>query len=155
MSASFLELKIPPPLVAICVAFLMWLTLRVVGPADVPTALRVGVALGFLLTGLGCDLAGLMAFLRAKTTINPLRPAATSALVVSGIYRITRNPMYLGLLLVLLGWATFLGNGAAFALAPLFVLYIHRFQIVPEERILAEKFGAEFAAYRARVHRWL
>jgi protein-S-isoprenylcysteine O-methyltransferase Ste14 len=150
-----LELKIPPPLVALCVAFLMWLTLRVAGPVDVPHALRMGVALGFLVTGLGFDLAGLASFLRAKTTINPLRPAATSALVASGVYRITRNPMYLGLLLVLLGWATFLGNGVAYLLAPLFVLYIGRFQIAPEEHMLAEKFGAEFAAYCARVRRWL
>ena len=155
MTLQALELKIPPPLVALCVALMMWLTSWIVGPADLPRLLRVGAALALLVVGLGLDVAGLASFLHAKTTINPLRPAATSALVVSGVYRITRNPMYVGMLLVLLGWATYLGNGAAYLLAPLFVFYIGRFQIVPEERMLADKFGADFAAYRARVRRWL
>ena len=63
--------------------------------------------------------------------------------------------MYLGLALILLGWAIYLGNIAALAGLPLFVLYINRFQIAPEERALAERFGAEFEAYRSRVRRWL
>ena len=155
MTLHALELKIPPPLVALCIALAMWLTSRIVGPIDVPHLLRIGAALAFLSVGLGFDVAGLVSFMRARTTVNPLRPAATSALVVSGVYRFTRNPMYLGLLLVLVAWATFLANGVAYLLAPLFVLYIGRFQIVPEERMLADKFGADFAAYRARVHRWL
>ena len=155
MAPHALDLKIPPPLVALCVALLMWSMSWIVGPIDVPNTLCVGAALALLVVGLGFDLAGLASFLHAKTTINPLRPAATSALVVSGVYRITRNPMYVGMLLVLLGWATYLGNGAAYLLAPLFVFYIGRFQIVPEERMLADKFGADFAAYCARVRRWL
>jgi protein-S-isoprenylcysteine O-methyltransferase Ste14 len=155
MNLHALELKIPPPLAALCIALAMWLTSRIVGPIDVPHLLRIGAALAFLVVGLGFDVAGLVSFMRARTTVNPLRPAATSALVVSGVYRFTRNPMYVGLLLVLVAWATFLANGVAYLLAPLFVLYIGRFQIVPEERMLAEKFGADFADYRARVHRWL
>ena len=154
-SQSVLELKIPPPLVALGIALLMWLTLRIVGPIDVPRMVRIGAALAFMVAGLGCDLVGLVVFLRANTTINPLKPASTTSLVVSGIYRITRNPMYLGLLLILLGWATLLANGVAYLLAPLFVFYITRFQIVPEERMLLAKFGADFAAYQARVRRWL
>ena len=155
MTPHALELKIPPPLVALCVALMMWFTTWIVGPADMPRLLRVGAALALVVAGLGFDLAGLASFLRAKTTINPLRPAATSALVMSGVYRFTRNPMYVGLLLVLLGWATYLGNGVAYLLAPLFVFYIGRFQIVPEERMLADKFGADYAAYRAKVRCWL
>ncbi len=155
MTLHALELKIPPPLVALCIALAMWLTSRIVRPIDVPHLLRIGAALAFLVVGIGFDVAGLVSFMRARTTVNPLRPAATSALVVSGVYRLTRNPMYLGLLLVLVAWATFLANGVAYLLAPLFVLYIGRFQIVPEERMLADKFGTDFAAYRARVRRWL
>ena len=151
MTLHALELKIPPPLVALCIALAMWLTSRIVRPIDVPHLLRIGAALAFLVVGIGFDVAGLVSFMRARTTVNPLRPAATSALVVSGVYRLTRNPMYLGLLLVLVAWA----NGVAYLLAPLFVLYIGRFQIVPEERMLADKFGTDFAAYRARVRRWL
>ena len=89
---SFLELKIPPPLVAIGVALLMWLTSRVVGPFEVPYVLRVIATLAFVVVGLGFDLAGLVSFVRAKTTINPIKPASTSSLVITGVYRVTRNP---------------------------------------------------------------
>jgi protein-S-isoprenylcysteine O-methyltransferase Ste14 len=150
-----LELKIPPPLVALCIALLMWLTTRVVTPIEVPRGLRIGAALGIAVVGFCFDLAALISFLQARTTINPIRPASASFLVITGVYRVTRNPMYLGLLLVLLGWATYLSNGLAYLLAPFFGLYISRFQIVPEERVLSEKFGAEFSAYKARVRRWL
>ena len=75
--------------------------------------------------------------------------------LTTGLYRVTRNPMYLGMLLVLFGWAVFLSNLAALLIAPLFALYITRFQIIPEERVLAEKFGAAFMAYQSQVRRWL
>ena len=80
---------------------------------------------------------------------------STSSLVVSGIYKYTRNPMYLGFVLVLLGWAAFLSNLAAFVLLPAFVLYISRFQIRPEERVLASLFPDEYPAYRDQVRRWV
>ena len=84
-----------------------------------------------------------------------MRPDSTSSLVVSGIYKYTRNPMYLGFLLVLLGWATFLSNLAALALLPAFVVYMNHFQIGPEERALGSLFAQEYQAYHARVRRWI
>ena len=150
-----LELKVPPPLVALCMALLMWLTTRVIGPFEVAQMLRLGGAAALACVGLGLELAGVVSFLQAKTTVNPVKPANASSLVSSGIYRVTRNPMYLGLLLMLLGWATFLANVLAYVIAPLFVLYINRFQIGPEERVLLQKFGAGFLAYKANVRRWL
>ena len=84
-----------------------------------------------------------------------MKPGETTALVAVGVYKLTRNPMYLGMLLMLIGWAIFLSNVVAFAFLPVFVLYINRFQIEPEERVLALKFGSEFAAYQTRVRRWL
>ena len=84
-----------------------------------------------------------------------MQPAKTTSLVAGGVYRFTRNPMYLGLLLVLAGWAVFLSNALAFALLPAFIAYIGRFQIAPEERALAAKFGTEYEAYRTEVRRWL
>ncbi|MDF1628399.1 MAG: isoprenylcysteine carboxylmethyltransferase family protein [Alcanivoracaceae bacterium] len=117
--------------------------------------MRLVVAVVLVLMGAGVSLAGVVSFRRARTTVNPLKPEKTSSLVCSGIYRITRNPMYLGFLLVLIGWAVMLGSAFA-ALGPvLFVSYISRFQIVPEERVLASLFGDEFSAYRAKVRRWL
>ena len=152
---QFLELKIPPPLVALGTGVLMWFASSLVAPFAMPDVIRVSVALTLALSGIGFDLAGLMAFIRAKTTINPIKPAATAALVTTGLYRVTRNPMYLGMLLVLFGWAVFLSNLGALLIAPLFALYITRFQIIPEERVLAEKFGAAFMAYQSQVRRWL
>jgi protein-S-isoprenylcysteine O-methyltransferase Ste14 len=84
-----------------------------------------------------------------------MKPESSSSLVVSGIYKLTRNPMYLGLLLVLLGWAIYLTNVLVFLLLPAFILYINRFQIAPEERALTALFGQEFAAYKSRTRRWL
>ena len=79
----------------------------------------------------------------------------SSSVVASGVYRHSRNPMYLGLLLVLSGWALYLSNAAPALLLPAFVGYMNRFQIEPEERILAAKFGAPFTDYVAAVRRWL
>jgi protein-S-isoprenylcysteine O-methyltransferase Ste14 len=95
------------------------------------------------------------AFRRARTTVNPLTPDATTALVESGIYRLTRNPMYLGFLLLLLAEIVWLANPVALLAAPAFVLYLNRFQIGPEERALRNRFGAKFQSYSHRVRRWL
>lgn len=150
-----LELKIPPPLVALLLGVGMWALARATGALDVGVWAR-GWAAGLLLCAAGAfDLSGLIAFRRARTTINPLRPAMASALVRDGVYRITRNPMYVGMACVLLAWAAWLAAPWAL-LGPLaFVLYITRFQIVPEERVLARLFGADFDDFRASVRRWL
>ena len=87
--------------------------------------------------------------------MNPMKPDPTSSLVVSGIYRYTRNPMYLGFLLILLAWAVALSNALALVSLLAFVLYMNRFQIVPEERMLASRFAQDYAEYRARVRRWI
>jgi len=99
--------------------------------------------------------AGVLEFRRARTTVNPTTPQAATSMVRSGIYRHTRNPMYLGMLLVLAAWAAWLANPAALAVLPAFFLYMNRFQIEPEERILAGLFAGEFDAYRRSVRRWL
>jgi protein-S-isoprenylcysteine O-methyltransferase Ste14 len=87
--------------------------------------------------------------------VNPLTPQATSTLVTSGVYRFSRNPMYVGLLFVLAGWGSYLANSLALLVLPLFVASMTRWQILPEERIMATKFGAEFEAYKRSVRRWL
>jgi protein-S-isoprenylcysteine O-methyltransferase Ste14 len=98
---------------------------------------------------------GVASFKRAKTTINPMKPESSSSLVISGIYKLSRNPMYLGFLLVLVGWAVLLSNALAFVFVPAFIFYMNRFQIDPEEKALAGKFGQEFLDYKSRVRRWL
>ena len=150
-----LELKAPPPIVALLIAIAMWFVSRMGPMLDAPFVVRTAafVALGIL--GGATALAGDLEFKRAKTTINPLRPQNTTALVTSGVFRYTRNPMYVGLTLVVLGWAAFLCSPWAIAGPVLFVLYISRFQIEPEEKILSAKFGAAYSDYASRVRRWL
>ena len=109
----------------------------------------------FYAAGTVIALAGVVEFVRRKTTVNPVTPGAAAVIVTSGIYRFSRNPMYLGLLLVLMGWAVWLSNLMAFALLPFFVLYMNRFQIEPEERALSAKFGRAFIDYMGSVRRWI
>lgn len=149
-----LELKVPPPVVALLVGAGMWFGADLGPRLEPPLALRVALLAAIALCGGGVALAGDLEFKRAKTTINPFRPHTATALVTSGIYRYTRNPMYVGLALVLLGWAAFLCSASALLGPVAFVLYIGRFQIAPEERVLSSKFGAAYAHYTSRVGRW-
>ena len=152
---SWLELKVPPPVLALLLGLLMWLASSLVAPVEMPFGLRVGVALVLASVGLVFGLTGMVSFWRAKTTINPTRPTATSSLVTSGAFCFTRNPMYLSLLLYLFAWAAYLSNLLALLFVPVYVLYINEFQIKPEERVLSSLFGPEYAAYKGRVRRWL
>ena len=150
-----LEAKIPPPVIAVLMAGVMWGVSSVAPLLEMPASLRRAAALAIALSGGAVMLAGVISFRRAKTTVNPTRPEKTTSLVCSGIYRVTRNPMYLGLLFVLVAWAVFLSSGWAL-LGPLaFLLYIDRFQIAAEERALSALFGPTYAAYKSQVRRWL
>ena len=150
-----LENRIPPPIVTLLFALLMWLVARYVPGVELSHATRVVLAALVVATGLGFVLAGVLSFRRAQTTVNPLKPETTSALVTSGIYQYSRNPMYLGFALFLLAWACYLASPVAL-LGPVgFILYMNRFQIRPEERALTALFGGEVQAYQERVRRWL
>jgi protein-S-isoprenylcysteine O-methyltransferase Ste14 len=151
---KFLELKIPPPVVVVLTGLLMWL---------IPSgALEVLIGswslyLGTVLMVLGVLMDGYaaMMFLVAKTTISPIAPQNASTLIVSGIFKLTRNPMYLGMAILLLGWALLLQSAAALMGPILFITYITRFQILPEERILSQKWGEAYTAYKSKTKRWL
>jgi protein-S-isoprenylcysteine O-methyltransferase Ste14 len=149
-----LELKVPPPVVALLVAAAMWGGSLLAPSVGVSACVRVGAAIAIALAGVAIAVSGAVAFRRAGTTVNPMQPEATSSLVSSGIYRLTRNPMYAGLALVLVAWAIFLSSAWALLGPVFFVFYITRFQIRPEERALAKIFGAAYLDYRARVRRW-
>ena len=144
---SALDLKIPPPIVTLVLALLMWLTPAVAGHLEISFPSRVLWAVVLVCVGQGIAIAGMVAFRRAKTTVNPVKASSASSLVIRGVYRYTRNPMYVGLLLTLLAFAVFLANPLAVLWVVVYVLYITRFQIIPEERVLASLFGAEYEAY--------
>ena len=150
-----LELKVPPPAAALLVAVAMWLVASRTDALSFALPERRALSMVLAALGVAVSAAGTWSFLRARTTVNPTRPEAASSLVATGIFRFTRNPMYLGLLLVLAGWAAHLANAASLAGPLLFALYITRFQILPEERVLAAKFGPDFEAYTLRTRRWI
>lgn len=151
----FLELRIPPPAVGLTVAAGMWAVARLVPSVAIPSLVRLLVAAVLFAAGIAVALGGVVSFRRIRTTVNPLKPETTTALAVTGVYAFTRNPMYLGMALVLLAWAVFLASPWTLAGPAIFMAYITRFQIVPEERALTALFGESFAAYRRRVRRWL
>jgi protein-S-isoprenylcysteine O-methyltransferase Ste14 len=113
------------------------------------------VAAILALTGSLFLVAGMVSFALARTTINPLKPETTAYLVRSGVYRISRNPMYVGLLFALVGWAVYLASAWALLGPVAFVPYMNRFQIAPEEQVLSALFGTEYADYASKVRRWL
>ncbi|HEY9280604.1 MAG TPA: isoprenylcysteine carboxylmethyltransferase family protein [Eoetvoesiella sp.] len=150
-----LELTIPPPVVMLATGLIMWILSFLFPTLTFSSISSLTGAVVFVLLGLGISVAGVITFKRTRTTSDPRKPADASVLVTSGIYSLTRNPMYLGVLLVLIGWGLWLGNALALICAFIFVPYINRFQIQPEERLLRDKFGAAFASYEAKVRRWI
>ena len=152
---SRLETKVPPPIVALLFALAMWPLARGLPHLALAPPLRIGVAC--LVVGIGAVFAvgGFVAFRRAKTTVDPTDPSKASSLVTSGVYRITRNPMYVGLVFLLTGWAIALASPVLLAAPFVFALYISHFQIQPEERALTAIFGNAYRDYRTKVRRWL
>ena len=150
-----LELKVPPAALVIIFAVAMWIVSNYVPSLAFGPPRRTVVAYGFVGAGVFITLAGIVAFRKVNTTVNPTIPGTTSVVVNSGIYRLSRNPMYVGFLFALTGWAAFLSHALAFAWLPFFVAYMNRFQISPEEQALTAKFGPEFADYKKSVRRWL
>ena len=152
---KWLELKLPPAVLFLAFAAAMWAVARGCPGVGFTMPFRKETALALFAAGLGLGATGVRAFLRARTTIHPERPERTAVLVTTGLYGISRNPMYLGLLLLLAGWAVTLANAAAFLLLPGFIGAMNRLQILPEERRLRTKFGAAYEAYLRAVRRWL
>jgi protein-S-isoprenylcysteine O-methyltransferase Ste14 len=148
-----LDLNIPPLAVGAIIALGMWLAFYTLPEFAYPP-LRI-VAMGMGIVGAGIIGLAMLSFWSAHTTPNPMKPSSASYLVTSGIYRFTRNPMYLGLLLLLAGWALYLANILALLFLPAFILYMNRFQIKPEERALTNRFGRKYLEYASRVNRWI
>ena len=155
MNAKGLELKIPPLVIVALTALLMWLAARALPQLIVMYSGRIIVAGVLAALGVTAAALGVIEFKKASTTVNPHAPHNSSRIVTSGIYRFTRNPMYVGMLLLLLAWAAYLANVASVVLVSVYVAYITFFQIQPEERILAARFGHEYEEYLRSVRRWL
>jgi len=149
-----LELRIPPLVLLFIFAATMSVIAFVVPvPILVPGQLSIAVTLALI--GAIISMAGVATFRCNRTTVNPFTPDQTSSLVTTGIYRISRNPMYLGFLLALSGWGIYLGNWVSWILLPAYVAYMNYFQIQAEERMLLARFGSHFLIYCNKVRRWV
>jgi len=150
-----IKLKIPPPIYMLLMATVMWGLDYYYPVIDLLTTPWNRLGLIVIFFAMFADGMSLLQFLRVHTTINPIHPEKTKTLVTTGMYRFTRNPMYVGLLLVLIGWGIILGSLMPFFVLPIFITILTIEQIIPEERILEQKFGQQYRDYKASVNRWL
>lgn len=152
---KFLERKIPPPVVAIVAALVIWWLAELLPASRWTFAGKNFVAVALGLVGVLFDAGSILAFRRERTSVNPLSSRATTALVTTGLNAVSRNPMYVGLVLIVTGVAVYIAVLPGLLVVGALVAYLTRFQIVPEERDLRALFGTEFERYCDRVRRWL
>jgi len=150
-----LELKIPPLALMLVIALFMWLSSPYLPNIMLTEHVRLGILVVAILLAVMLILSGAYCFKKANTTVNPTKPESSSTLVTYGIYQYTRNPMYVGFACVLVGWVFFLASPYLLVWVLLFVCYMNRFQIKPEEVMLTSLFAQEFVDYKKQVRRWL
>lgn len=150
-----LELKIPPVALVAIVAASMWAVSRISPDLYFTISGVAWWSAGIAVVGVCIAVLGVLEFRVAGTTVDPRVPDLSVNLVVRGVYGHSRNPMYLGFLLVLCAWGLFLGSALSLVFLPAFIVYMNRFQIVPEERFMLEKFGESYTKYRSEVRRWV
>ena len=149
----FLNTKIPPPIIAILFAVMIFYFSDSFAYVDLP--FKIYISLFFVLLGFFITFSSARNFKKKETTVNPIKPEEASQLVTDGFFKITRNPMYLGMLLFLLGLSIYNGLIVGLVFLPLFVGYITFFQIIPEESAMIEIFGEDYKAYMKKVRRWI
>ena len=145
--------KIPPPIVTATFGLIIYFSKSFSPVYSFENSNMISVI--FLLFGLGIFSAAVQSFKKHKTTINPLSPDKASSLVNSGIFSYSRNPMYLGMLLILLAVSFKFNISGGLFISFLFKIYITRFQIIPEEKAMAKLFGEEFISYKNQTRRWV
>jgi len=149
-----LELLIPPLPLTFAVAIVMWL-INMWLPNGLQFIGQNLLATFLLILGLLFILPAAISFFKAQTTVDPRTPDKSNKLVITGLYTISRNPMYVGMVLCLIALSVAQGNVLNFMLSFAFAFYLSRFQIQPEERFLTEKFGEQYTQYCQQVRRWI
>jgi len=147
--------KIPPPILALLLLGMMWAVDRFLAFGEIEIPLSGAIAILLVILGFAIAIAATGLFRNAGTTVNPLDPSQASSLVTNGIFGYTRNPMYLGLFMLLAAWTIWLGNIFNVLLLAAFVWYMTKFQIEPEEEALLKLFGEPYNNYRSKVRRWI
>ena len=148
-----IKTKIPPPLVALTFGFLINYTKNIFPKIEIKNEIIFGSFM--IISGLIIILSAIILFKKYQTTITPLNPSNATKLITDGIYKFSRNPMYLGLLLVLVGISIILSLTGGFFFILLFILYMNLFQIIPEENAMVDLFKDEFLEYKKNVRRWI
>lgn len=150
-----LKTKIPPPIITLSFGVLMWVISLYFPLYLIEHSSLFLIALVCIGVGLCLDIMSFINFLKHKTTVNPISPEKASKLVISGFYRLTRNPMYLGMAFILTGCAFLFGNIGAFLILPLYISTMNYLQIKPEEKVLENNFGESYLSYKKSVRRWI
>ena len=146
---------VPPPIIAAALAGAMYVLAARLDVLPFHFSGRTTLAAAVFVAGFLIDAISVVAFIRARTTVNPLAPSRSASLVTGGLYRFSRNPMYAGMLLMLTAAFFYFGEGLNAVILALFVVLINELQIKPEEKALEGKFGEEYRAYKKRVRRWI
>ena len=148
-----IKTKLPPPLVALIFGFLINYTKNIFPKIEIKNQIIFGSFM--IINGLIIILSAIILFKKYQTTISPLNPSNATKLITNGIYKFSRNPMYLGLLLVLLGISIIFNLTGGFFFILLFISYMNLFQIIPEENAMVDLFKDEFLEYKENVRRWI
>lgn len=150
-----MRLKTPPAVQLIISAILMWIISIYADNFRFIFKYNNELTLFCLILGGTIIVFGIVTFREAETTITPLHPYKVSSLVTGGIYQYTRNPMYFGLLLILFSIALYLQNLASIFVLPIYIWFISKYQIMPEEEALYKLFGQEYKNYQNKIRRWI
>ncbi len=150
-----LKTKIPPPVYMLLFGIAMYFLAKAFPSPVLLEPVERSIGYAFAALALLLDFSAILQFFKLKTTVNPIKPQNTRTIVNKGMYRFSRNPMYLGLFFWLVAWAIYLAVPAPFLLLPVFIWLITVMQIIPEEKVLEEKFGDDYLNYKKQVRRWI
>ena len=148
-----MKTKIPPPIIALICIVINYLSTYLINPIKFPNIEIIGGLILFL--GVATAVLAILLFKKEKTTVNPMKPEETTTLVTTGVFSITRNPMYLGLFFFTSSTVLFFGSWFGILILMFFVWFITKFQIIPEEEAMEKLFGNKYDEYRQNVRRWI
>ena len=146
-------IKIPPPLIVLVLIVSIYFSSKKIDLINIPLQLEISIFV--LSAGILIFVNPVLQFIKSKTTVNPIQFEDVNKLVTSGIFKYSRNPMYLGMLMIVLSTSIFYLNIYSILTPLLFMLWINKFQIKREEEFLIEKFGDEYLSYKKKTRRWI
>lgn len=144
------------PIAQVALIAILMLSIQLLLPSmNIHGILNLPIFIILFIFGVALIMIGGKEFLKKSTTVNPINPEKTTSLVTNGIYKYSRNPMYVGFSFFLLAWAALIGSYISLIGLPIFIYYITKYQIIPEEIVLEKKFGESFIKYKNKVRRWI